>query len=314
VAGKDSATREASSRRGVTKGPPADERVQRQRRLFEEAAAVASEPQVKPLRHPIWTESKARLIQSYLKLFTFVTKHGTYIDAFAGPQQVGKPEMWSAKLVIDCEPRWLRHFHLFERNKDKVAQLRTLVHDHNRILEDAGGKARDLNVYEGDCNIEIPAALERSPIRDKEATFALLDQRTFECHWATVRALATHKRSGHKIELFYFLPNKWLPRSLAGLTKNPETAQRWWGRDDWKTLGSLTTRQRAERFTDRFKEEFSYASVKAWPISERTAGGGSVMYFMIHATDHPEAPILMRRAFEHAVDPTKPAEQLELVR
>jgi hypothetical protein len=114
--------------------------------------------------------------------------------------------------------------------------------------------------------------------------------------------------------LFYFLPNKWLPRSLAGLTKNPETARRWWGRDDWKTLGKLTTRQRAERFTERFQDELGYASVRHWPISERKAGGGSVMYFMIHATDHPEAPVLMRRAFEHAVDPTKPVEQLELVR
>jgi hypothetical protein len=36
------------------------------------------------------------------------------------------------------------------------------------------------------------------------------------------------------------------------------------------------------------------------------------MYFMIHATDHPEAPVLMRRAFERAVDPTRPVDQLVL--
>jgi hypothetical protein len=35
---------------------------------------------------------------------------------------------------------------------------------------------------------------------------------------------------------------------------------------------------------------------------------------MIHATDHPEAPKLMRRAFEKAADSTKPVEQLELPR
>ena len=156
--------------------------------------------------------------------------------------------------------------------------------------------------------------LERTPIREKEATFALLDQRTFECHWATVRALAMHKKGGNKVELFYFLPNKWLPRSLAGLKKNPDTAERWWGRDDWRNLGKLTTPQRADLFTERFKSEFGYASVKPWPISERRAGGGSVMYFMIHATDHPEAPVLMARAFAKAVDPTKPVEQLELPR
>jgi hypothetical protein len=36
------------------------------------------------------------------------------------------------------------------------------------------------------------------------------------------------------------------------------------------------------------------------------------MYFMIHATDHPEAPKLMRRAYVRAVDPLEPAAQLQL--
>ena len=35
-----------------------------------------------------------------------------------------------------------------------------------------------------------------------------------------------------------------------------------------------------------------------------------MMYFMIHATDHPEAPMLMRRAYSRAVDPIDPMEQL----
>jgi hypothetical protein len=33
------------------------------------------------LRHPIWSEHKARLIEKYLYFFVMVTKHGTYIDA-----------------------------------------------------------------------------------------------------------------------------------------------------------------------------------------------------------------------------------------
>ena len=43
---------------------------------------------------------------------------------------------------------------------------------------------------------------------------------------------------------------------------------------------------------------------------ERENGGGHVMYYMIHATDHDEAPKLMRRAYEQAIWTTKPAEQL----
>jgi hypothetical protein len=34
--------------------------------------------------------------------------------------------MWSAKLVLECEPRWLRHFHLFEQKKVKVERLEQL--------------------------------------------------------------------------------------------------------------------------------------------------------------------------------------------
>jgi len=36
------------------------------------------------------------------------------------------------------------------------------------------------------------------------------------------------------------------------------------------------------------------------------------MYYMIHATDHPEAPKLMNRAYYKAVEPREPAEQFLL--
>ena len=36
------------------------------------------------------------------------------------------------------------------------------------------------------------------------------------------------------------------------------------------------------------------------------------MYFMIHATDHPEAPKFMGRAYRRAVFPLEPIEQLKL--
>jgi len=36
------------------------------------------------------------------------------------------------------------------------------------------------------------------------------------------------------------------------------------------------------------------------------------MYYMLHATDHPDAPILMDRAYEQAVQPKEPLDQLAL--
>jgi hypothetical protein len=36
------------------------------------------------------------------------------------------------------------------------------------------------------------------------------------------------------------------------------------------------------------------------------------MYFMIHATDHPEGPVQMSRAYRNTVLPLEPLEQLSL--
>ena len=51
------------------------------------------------LKRAIWTENKAQLIRRYLFLFGLVTRHGTYIDGFAGPnsqisQRCGLPSWY----------------------------------------------------------------------------------------------------------------------------------------------------------------------------------------------------------------------------
>ena len=80
--------------------------------LFEMPEARLPEPTVKRPSYPVWTENKARFIERYLYYFVLITKHGTYLDGFAGPQRPEEPRMWAAQLVLDSEPRWLRHFHL----------------------------------------------------------------------------------------------------------------------------------------------------------------------------------------------------------
>ena len=89
------------------------------------------EPKV-GIKNPIWTKSKAKLIEKYLYYFVMITKHGTYIDGFAGPQKLDKPAMWSAKLVLESEPRWFRNFYLYDKDEfwlDCVGETFSLV-DH----------------------------------------------------------------------------------------------------------------------------------------------------------------------------------------
>jgi three-Cys-motif partner protein len=275
----------------VAKKPPDD----KSRWLLElpELEAGESEPLVSPLPHPIWTENKAKLIEAYLRFFLYITHHGTYVDCFAGPQEPEMPEMWSAKLVLEIEPRWLRRFYLFEKHPKRFKQLAALKasqpEDHGRLIE----------LYEGDVNVRIHELLDAKSIAEKQATFCLLDQRTFECHWDTLRALAEYKKEGRKIELFYFLASKWLARAMSAV-KDKSILQRWWGRDDWERLIGMKPDKCAAEVVGRFKSEFGYASAKRWPIFN-SKQPGLVMYYMIHASDHDEAPKQMRRAYAHAV-------------
>lgn len=272
-----------------------------------------TEPLVKPAREPIWSENKAKLIERYLYYFVLITKHGTYIDGFTGPQWPDRPEMWSAKLVLECEPRWLRHFHLFELDPDRISKIQELKQAQPKRQK--GETKREIFFYEGDFNERIHELLAAGSISQKEATFCLLDQHSTQCHWKSLQALAGYKQQGcHKIELFYFLGVKWLSRTIAATTSDLERNDRWWGGRGWESLvGNLSHEQWARKFEKRFKTELGYESAKAWPIYERS-DGGTVMYYMIHGTDHPEGPGLMRRAYNRAVQPKETMTQVEMFR
>ena len=272
--------------------------------LFDLPEGPHPEPEIPTLREPIWTENKAKLIERYLFYFVMITKHGTYIDGFAGPQEREKPHMWAAKLVLESEPRWLRNFYFFDKGQEQIEYLEKLRDAQPRDTK------RKIEVIGGDFNVQVARVLDAKSVKKSEACFCLLDQRTFECWWETLVRLARYKSSEHKIELFYFLPNHWFNRALTALgDKTP--VRLWWGRDDWEKLYKLDASQRKDLIVRRFKDELGYHSVKPWPIYEKKEGG-TVMYYMIHSTDHPIAPGLMARAYKRAVFPKEPIEQLRL--
>lgn len=266
--------------------------------LFEWQPSNTPERRVTTTTYPLWTERKAALVTRYLFNFLQVTKHGTYIDGFAGPQNLDHPELWAAKQAVELRPPWLRHFHFFELNKAGVRALKRLKVENPE---------RDVNIYRGDFNVRVNELLARQVIGPKEATFCLLDQRTTECHWRTVKALASHRSEGYKFELFYFLAQGWMDRSLKtrSTSAGVQEIRQWWGRDDWRSLQDLSGWERAHTFADRFSSELGYEHARAYPIWGQDAEGapGRIMYFMIHATDHDAAPRLMRRAYENAVLP-----------
>lgn len=265
------------------------------------------DPTFKPFDYPVWTRNKARLVHRYLRYFVFITQHGTYIDGFAGPQEPDKLETWTAGLVFDSEPRRLRHFFFCEVESGKIPALKAL---ERRAMEMR--PKRLVRVLPGDFNVKVDEILGSGVIDNKQATFCLLDQHTFECDWATVRKLSAHKASS-KIELFYFLGTSWLHRAFSGLKREPdERMDRWWGRDDWRVLRGASARSITDTVVKRFKTELGYRYAHAFPIYDEDDGVKKIMYQMIHASDHPEAPKLMARAYRRAVDPEEPPEQLDI--
>lgn len=266
---------------------------------------VGARNRPKPLRFKrdvcVWTANKAKLIERYLTGFLYVTKHGTYIDGFAGPQE-GHADAanWAARRALHMTPQWLRHFVLIEENSERVGFINEMLRRLPRTP--VGKKMRDIKVLQGDVNIVLPRRLEDYPIKSSEATFCLLDQWTCQCHWATVETVARHKKRGFKIELFYFLANSWLLRSLKTTTRNIDGLDAWWGGDGWKVLTRLGSYERAELMSERFRQELGYEFVTPYPIYNHY-GGKRIMFFMIHATDHPAAPVLMRSAYQRTVEP-----------
>jgi three-Cys-motif partner protein len=251
---------------------------------------------IKRLDACLWTAHKARLIQCYLDHFVYITKCGTYIDGFAGPQDPDQAGSWSAKRVLDSQvrPKHIRNFFLFDASSSQIRKLEDM---RANLAPLPSNLRRRIEITQGDFNETVAEFLSKGEI-PIEPTFCLLDQRTFECRWSTVEALAGYKPEGPKIEIFYFLPIGWLDRAFSATSKDETfvSIKEWWGREDWRSLQVLNSRDRAKIFTQRFLN-LGYADVKPWPIYSEE-GSSRVMYYMIHATDHPDAPVLMRRAYE----------------
>jgi three-Cys-motif partner protein len=161
------------------------------------AVSVSPEKDFRSLQHPLWTENKARLIGEYIKLFTYITKHGAYIDGFAAPQRRHRVDLCSAKMVLEAEPKRVRDFWLCDLDPGGLRILHEIANANK-------AKGRRIEIVGGDFNVTVDAILASGRIKEKTASFSLLDQRTFECSWNTVQKLARHKTT-KKIEIFYFL-------------------------------------------------------------------------------------------------------------
>ena len=251
-----------------------------------ESPGELTRPRLEKSGPALWTAEKSALIDEYIHLFLVVTKHGVYVDLFAGPQRVEDTESWSVRRVLERRTEGnpsIRHFAVCDKDPGQAQRLRELGSHHPSF-----------RVYAGDVNEEIHTILEEAAIGTNTACFCLIDQRTFECHWATVEAVARHKSEGRKIELFYFLAQGWLDRAQSRASQ--EKLRAWWGTGNYGQFLGLRSYERANAICRRFCDELAYAHAMPFAIQERGANS-RIMYYMIHASDHRRAAELMSQAY-----------------
>lgn len=257
---------------------------------------------------PVATKFKAEFIAGYLFQFALVTKHGNYIDAFAGPQEErGESTAWAARRVLEEQPRnfGINDFYLFEQKPAQFRRLEALRKEHKNH------RGR-IHLKRGDSNVLVPELLASGSVKPNQAAFALLDQRAMECSWALVEELAEFRRGeGTKTEILYFLPVGWLHRTLSSASR--KKAEKWWGGPSYQKLLGLRKPELGRVVAERFRDELGYSAAAPWDFYRREEGD-TLEYTMIHATDHPRAPRLIHAAYNQLGYAREPAVEQAMLR
>lgn len=255
-----------------------------------------------------WTQLKLAILADYLPAFLRASSgkasECVYLDAFAGEGRgtnrlTGEEFNGSARIALQAaEAGGFTRLRYFER-ATKAKELR------DKLL--AEYPDRDIAVYGGDCNTEIPKALAELKDLKWAPTFAFVDPDGMEFAWRTLEHLADHKRgyraSGnpkreYKIELWLLFPTQGLIRTLAHderklRPKDEERANKLYGTADWRAIydrrvaGDLSAPEARAEYVNllrwRLSDNLGYA--KTHPFELKNTRGGTV-YHMVFATDN----------------------------
>jgi three-Cys-motif partner protein len=201
-----------------------------------------------------WTRAKLAILNDYLPAFLQASSgrsdESVYLDAFAGEGRgvdrlTGEEFRGSSRIALEAtalraDVRFTRLRYFEQASKAKELQSRF----------QAEYPDRDVRVYGGDCNIEIPKALAQLQHLRWAPTFAFVDPDGMEFEWRTLEALAAHKRGyraassakrEYKVELWLLFPTQGLVRTLAldSAKVRPEDEARAtarFGTDAWRAI------------------------------------------------------------------------------
>ncbi len=258
-----------------------------------------------------WTRAKLAVLNDYLPAFlqaaSSKSQEYVYLDAFAGEGRgvdrlTGEKFHGSSRIaleakVLHADARFTRLRYFEQENK-----ARELERQFEAEYPD-----RDIKVYGGDCNIEIPKALHDLHELRWAPTFAFIDPDGMEFEWRTLEALAAHKRGyrsqasskrEYKVELWLLFPTQGIVRTLAldAEKVRPEDETRatsLLGTEAWRAIydrrveGKLSAHDAKEEYVNlmrwRLSEDLGYQRTHALELTN-TRGG--TLYHMVFATDN----------------------------
>lgn len=258
-----------------------------------------------------WTRAKLAILNDYLPAFLQAasgkSNEYVYLDAFAGQGRgidrlTGEEFNGSARIALearalqaDAQFTRLRYFERASKARELETRLRTEY------------PSRNIEVYGGDCNVEIPAALSALHTYRWAPTFAFIDPDGMEFEWRTLEALADHKRGyramssskpEYKVELWLLFPTQGLVRTLALdaaklRPKDEARATALFGTDAWRwiydqrTEGKLSPQDARDEYVNlmrwRLTEDLGYRRTHALELMNT---GGGTIYHMVFATDN----------------------------
>ena len=255
-----------------------------------------------------WTRAKLAILADYLP--AFLTASGgrasefVYLDAFAGEGRgvdrlTGEEFNGSSRIAVEAaEAGGFTRLRYFEQ----ASKARELEEKFSAEYPN-----RDIKVYGGDCNEQIPRALDDLHALRWAPTFAFIDPDGMEFAWETLARLADHKRGyrsaasskrEYKVELWLLFPTSGIIRTLAldpskVRLKDELRATRLYGTDAWRAIH----RDRVDGLLDPSEAKDEYVNLMRWRLMEdlgytRTHPlelkniGGATLYHMVFATDN----------------------------
>jgi hypothetical protein len=282
---------------------------------------------------PFWSRAKLGILEEYLAGFLTASSSQSaivYLDTFAGQgrgrdQLTGEVFQGSPRIALEVRGRGDRgrvfsHLRYFERPAVAPGLESELRADHPE---------RDVRVYGGDCNQQLPKALRELHAAGvgSAPTFAFVDPDGLEVRWDTLKTLASHKtQSRFKVELWLLFATPGLQRTLELPKPSPEPsllddpaaepeppdeapvfkeadaqgATALFGTDRWRAIydrrsdGRYDGRQARNAYLNLMRWQLEQALGYRWthPL-EIKSERGVPLYHMIFVTDNPAGNNIM---------------------